>query len=658
MLSLKLALRNLQKSKSSFLPFLIASVTMFVMLFVVTAMSISPTVSKLPGGDAVSQLLIFAMIILAIFSGIILIYSYRFLQLQRSKEFGLYDILGFGKGRIMSVSSLELLFSFLMTVAIGSLVGVALSKVLFLIFVRMIGGKYFDLVLSPQAFGIVIFVFAVIFLLLLIQGAFIIWKSSSLDLLREESKGEREPRSNGFVAFLGLAFLIAGYVIALRVSNPIQALLNFFLAVLLVILGTYFFYISFTIWYLKWRKKRDSYYKPHNFITISSMLYRMKQNAAGLANITILLTMTLVTVVVTSGIFIGTSQYVNQSFPKEAKIVSYDSSVRANQLEDQVNTAAKQAGITSISHLTAVRPVTDVLLNGQIENNVITISPKAQIGSLSSAWTLDFITQSDLKKLGNAVPNLQAHQVAVYGFTLNTQSSQRLEWGDKKFEIKTQLDSVNNFPRPNAEKSLLIVVADESVLDSMQKSVQLDEKMKESGLQSFHPMVQAFFDISKNDQDKLQAQFNKLPTSNVGISFRSQAVGQANSFIGSFLFIGFVLGISFILGAALIIYYKQISEGQQDKRSYRILQEIGLSKEQVNKTIKSQVKMIFFMPIIVTVIHFTFAYRMISELIKLFGIIDNGLILVISFISILVLSLMYYLIYRITSKIYSKIVER
>ncbi|MCL2677114.1 MAG: ABC transporter permease, partial [Streptococcaceae bacterium] len=176
MLSLKLALRNLQKSKSSFLPFLIASVTMFVMLFVVTAMSISPTVSKLPGGDAVSQLLIFAMIILAIFSGIILIYSYRFLQLQRSKEFGLYDILGFGKGRIMSVSSLELLFSFLMTVAIGSLVGVALSKVLFLIFVRMIGGKYFDLVLSPQAFGIVIFVFAVIFLLLLIQGAFIIWK--------------------------------------------------------------------------------------------------------------------------------------------------------------------------------------------------------------------------------------------------------------------------------------------------------------------------------------------------------------------------------------------------------------------------------------------------------------------------------------------------
>ena len=255
------------------------------------------------------------------FAGIILVYSYRFLQLQRSREFGLYDILGLGKKKIALVSFFELVLSYIAIVIIGTIAGIAFSKFFFLIFINMIGENQFDLAITAGAVFTVALIFLIFFSILLVIGTFIIWKSSSLDLLREESKGEKEPKSNIFMAIIGLLLLIVGYSLAVSVDNPIKALTTFFIAVLVVILGTYFFYISFTVWYLKWRKKRNSYYKPQNFITISSMLYRMKANAVGLANITILLSMSLVTLVVTIGIFVGSTQAVERAYPKEGRYV-------------------------------------------------------------------------------------------------------------------------------------------------------------------------------------------------------------------------------------------------------------------------------------------------------------------------------------------------
>ncbi|MDG6143802.1 FtsX-like permease family protein [Lactococcus formosensis] len=228
MLSLKIATNNMKRGIKSFAPFLMASITMFVLVFVTASIGFSPSIGKLRGGEAVSMLMKFALVILAVFSLMILIYSYRFLQLQRSKEFGLYDILGFGKRKIVNVAFLELFISYLLTLIIGTLLGIAFSKFLFLIFVNLIGGNYFDLQINFNAILLVAFIYLIFFFILMLIGAFIIWKSSSLDLLREASKGEKEPKSNLFLAALALILLASGYSLALTVEDPVSAITRFF----------------------------------------------------------------------------------------------------------------------------------------------------------------------------------------------------------------------------------------------------------------------------------------------------------------------------------------------------------------------------------------------------------------------------------------------
>ena len=248
---------------------------------------------------------------------------------------------------------LELILSYIITLIAGTVCGIAFSKFLFLIFVNMIGGNYFNLVISPTAIILLAFLFLIFFLVLMMIGVWIIWRSSSLDLLREESKGEKEPKSNLFFAIAAVILLAAGYYIALTVDNPISALMKFFIAVLLVIFGTYLFYISFTVWYLKLKKKRASYYKPNNFITTSSMLYRMKANAVGLGNITILLSMTIVTVVISLGVFLGTENVVKTFYTREAQVFTVASNENRQEDIERIKSAAdsKKIDIKNISDL-------------------------------------------------------------------------------------------------------------------------------------------------------------------------------------------------------------------------------------------------------------------------------------------------------------------
>lgn len=687
MLSLKLATSNLRKGFKQFAPFLMACVTMFVLMFVTSSIGLSKSIDKLPGGSAVSQLMTFALVVLAIFGTFILIYSYRFLQLQRSKEFGLYDILGFGKKRIVAVAFLELLMSYLLTVIVGAIVGIAFAKFLFLIYVNLIGGNYFNLIINPLAIVIVAVIFLMIFILLLLIGLVIIWRSSSLDLLKEASKGEKEPKSNIFLALLGVIFLAVGYFLASSVDNPVKALTNFFIAVLAVIIGTYFFYISFTVWYLKWRKKRKSYYKPQNFITISSMLYRMKANAAGLANITILLSMSIVTIVVTLGLFVGTAQSVSQLYPRGAQIsfvnnsnsidnesTTKEKTVKATQpttmsrdmLESLTKNIATRAGV-SLSNLSTLIISNDVSVERQkSSDNQMIIS--GAYGSLvdKNSYYMTLTTLDSLKSLGmNHLPTLSENEVMMQSSAANTGEVQRLSWYGTDFKVTKHLPVVPNFPyATNLSSTALIVFANEKALNA---ALETYNKAVNSGQnQTFVSLTftAAYFDLPQNEQDKFKKAFqsmstnDKLSNQDAQLSFRSDAFQQQRSQIGGFVFIGFVLGISFILGAALIIYYKQLSEGTQDKRSFKILQEVGLSKIEVQKTIKSQVRMIFFLPLVITVIHFAFAYRMIAKIIEIFGINNQLLVAEISGLTILGIGIMYWIIYKITSRVYYKIVER
>lgn len=656
MLSFKLAVQNLKKGLKSFAPFLVASVTMFVLLFVTASIAQSPSLEKMKGGAAVGQMMSFAMWILAIFGGIILIYSYRFLQLQRSREFGLYDILGLGKKKIALVSFFELVMSYIATVIIGTIVGIAFSKFLFLIFINMIGESNFNLAITPASILTVAAIFLLFFAVLLVIGTFIIWKSSSLDLLREASKGEKEPKSNIFMALIGIVLLVVGYGLALNVDNPVKALSTFFLAVLSVILGTYFFYISFTVWYLKWRKKRNSYYKPQNFITISSMLYRMKANAVGLANITILLSMTLVTLVVTIGIFFGTTQTVERSFPKEGQYTVYSQAQTGNQLAQNLQEKADQAGV-GVSNISTALSVEFLMGDGQkAGENTLNISPT---GDQKTAVKFSMTTLQTLKNLNENVAELSDNQINIVDYLGAYPKLKEFNWFGTKYEVNDIMASqdLKNYPiMMNIATPLLLIFPND---EALHQALNAYNKANNDGDQSYQatPSVTVNFDIAEKDQEKLTKIFQNNDGDHT-ISFRSDELKEVKTGIGAFVFIGLVLGISFILGAALIIYYKQLSEGVQDKRSFKILQEVGLSKEQVSKTIKSQVSMIFLLPIAMTIVHFSFAYIMISKLIEIFGIMDSQLILWVSLGTIAALAFVYWLIYKGTSRVYYNIVEK
>ena len=666
MLRLTRAANNIKKGFTSFAPFLMASVTMFVMIFVTASIALSPSIDKLKGGSSLSQIMSFALIVLSIFAVLILIYSYRFLQTQRSKEFGLYDILGFGKTRIVGVAFLELLLSYIITVIVGTICGIAFSKFLFLVFVNMIGGNYFNLVISPGAIIILAILFFIFFLMLMMIGVWIIWRSSSLDLLREESKGEKEPKSNLFFAIAAVILLGAGYYIALTVDNPISALVKFFIAVLLVIFGTYLFYISFTVWYLKLKKKRPSYYKPNNFITTSSMLYRMKANAVGLGNITILLSMTIVTVVVSLGVFLGTENMVKTFYTREAQVFSTSPNENREETIDRIKSAAdsKKIDIDNIADLYYVQDL-QVDRTPSSKEKFITSNKLGAMFDKDSYYATMTTIQS-LQSLGNKkIPSLKDNQVLLIDLSKKNSSRtnpKEVTWYGQTYEVKENLKSVKDFPSSSASaissKNMMIVFANDQALEkalaNFNKAI--------SGQQGFENLANTtiLFDLKPVDEKRFTKAFKEEFKNNKDliISYRSEALQDQRAEIGGLVFVGFVLGISFILGAALIIYYKQLSEGAQDKRSFKILQEVGLSKEEVQKTIKSQVRMIFFLPLVITICHFAGAYLMIEKIIMLFDITDRSIILVISLVTIAILALIYYLIYKATSRVYYKIVER
>lgn len=656
----------MKKGFQAFAPFLMASVTMFVMLFVTASIGLSPTIEKLPGGDSVAQLMGFALLVLIIFSLMILVYSYRFLQLQRSREFGLYDILGFGKASIIKVVFWELLLSYLIATLIGTIVGIAFAKFLYLIFVNLIGGDYFNLIISPLAIVLVAGIYLFFFLLLLVIGAVLILKSSSLDLLREETKGEKEPKSNVFTALLALLFLAAGYFIALTVDNPIVALLRFFIAVLLVIFGTYFFYVSFTIWYLKRKKKQDSYYQPHHFITVSSMLYRMKANAVGLGNITILLSMTVVTVVVSLGVFFGTADMVENQFPKEAQIISTQENNSRAELTALTEQIAAESGVP-IENLSSIYVSQDVEAS-RATSSADQFVTQEELGSMldENHYLMTMTTAESLVSLGNEnVQHLSENQVLLVDLSEGKASSagiKTVNWHGQTYQVAGHLTELKNFPAEmTMSNSLMLVFANEATLNQALSVYNQSNYAENTSGMNESAMTLTLFDLPEADQARFETAFNENQEAQRAyniLTFRSQALQNQKAQIGGFVFIGFVLGISFILGAALIIYYKQLSEGTQDKRSFKILQEAGFSKEQVQKTIRSQVRMIFFLPLLVTVLHFAGAYRMISQMIMLFGVTDGRLTLIISLITLAVLSGIYYLIYKATSRVYYKIVKR
>lgn len=656
MFYLKLAGQNIRKSMGVFAPFVLASLVLFTLICSMFLLMLSP-VMKSMGTGAVSIGL--GIVVLTIFSLIMEIYSFNFLMQQRTREFGLYNMLGMNKKKVALVASIELFFIFLLVIVLGSALAGVFANVLYLIFVNLTNYSDLHFSISPLAFAMTAFLFAVIFFILELLAIRTIGKTSSLILFRASEKGEKEPKGNVLLAALGVLSLGVGYYLSLSSKAAgLAVIYRFFIAVLFVIAGTYLFYISFMTWYLKARRKNKRYfYTPEHFITTSQMIFRMKQHATGLANITLLSVMAFVTIATTTSLYTGMSSMTSRLYPKETSITYpvSDRSQGETVYQQSVLSHFPEKTHDSLSYLTYQA---GLVYDGgeEIVISPVTISDP----DFSKIAFTYFITQDDFRKLGNDLPELAANQVAFIRPS-EKPSLKKLVLGEQTFENVVNLDQAIFPDITNTLNAAVIVVSDDTVLNTVREYY---ESNKPQG----YPVsldYRVFTDLTDEEVASIGQQtgdsYNINDANGEFLGYAMQKSDFNNmllGFTGGFLFTGFLLGISFLLGVALIIYYKQYSEGHEDKKSYKILQEVGMSQKAVKKTINSQTLLVFFMPLAMATLHFFVALVMLKQMLMVFGVVSSSMIYTVSGITLLAVALFYFIIYKWTSRTYYRIIER
>ena len=563
------------------------------------------------------------------------------------------------KKKVALVASIELFFIFLLVIVLGSALAGVFANVLYLIFVNLTNYSDLHFSISPLAFAMTAFLFAVIFFILELLAIRTIGKTSPLILFRASEKGEKEPKGNVLLAALGVLSLGVGYYLSLSSKAAgLAVIYRFFIAVLFVIAGTYLFYISFMTWYLKAHRKNKRYfYTPEHFITTSQMIFRMKQHATGLANITLLSVMAFVTIATTTSLYTGMSSMTSRLYPKETSITYpvSDRSQGETVYQQSVLSHFPEKAHDSLSYLTYQA---GLVYDGgeEIVISPVTISDP----DFSKIAFTYFITQGDFRKLGNDLPELAANQVAFIRPS-EKPSLKKLVLGEQTFENVVNLDQAILPDITNTLNAAVMVVSDDSVLETIRSYYEANNP------QGYQVSLdyRVFTDMTNEEVATLGEQagdaYNISDANGEFIGYVMQRTDFNDllmGFTGGFLFTGFLLGISFLLGVALIIYYKQYSEGHEDKKSYKILQEVGMSQKAVKKTINSQTLLVFFMPLAMATLHFFVALVMLKQMLMVFGVVSSSMIYTVSGITLLAVALFYFIIYKWTSRTYYRIIER
>ena len=660
MFYLKLASTNLKKNHRGYLPFLIS------MLFLVAINTMTQVIVNnegmraLPGGDSASSMFGLGHIVITIFTVIFSFYTNSFLLKQRKKELGLYNILGLGKRELYQLMIWESFLSFFIVLITGLITGVVLSKLAFLVLRRLISvGNEFVFQLLPESLGFVFLLFLGIFFLLLLINCWQIKKTNPISLLHGSKKGEQEPKARWIIAILGLVFLGSGYGIAVTIDSPISALTLFFVAIILVILGTYCLFMAGSIALLKLLKRNERfYYKTNHFISISSMMHRMKQNAAGLASICILSTMVLVTAATTGSLFFGQKDVENTRYPRDVMISTVQQPEKVKAAIEAVS-AEKQAPITKQVYLTSTKSIMFQPKNGNYQ-----LTPLEDFYNSKSATIalISFMTAQEYAKHTDETVNLKDDEIYFYPVSGDVDGNQ-LKLEDQKFKIKKR---INKFPGINQQieltDSFVVILANQSVLEQCLSDWFPKKAVAAENYPEYNFMFNTDLKGEKNQLDFAQTLRNQLNQqlgdSQVRIVDKYTFVSENKIFTGGFFFLGIIFGATFILATALIIYYKQISEGIDDRERFEILQKVGMSHREVKKVIRSQVMMVFSFPLVVAVIHLGFAFPLIKKLLVLFGLVNWKLFLLVCVIVTVIFAILYFVVYRLTARSYYQLVER
>lgn len=656
----KLALTNLRKNHRGYLPFLLS------MLFLVAVNTISLMLVKnegmrtLPGGSSASTMFGLGQVIIIIFTVIFSFYTNSFLLKQRKKELGLYNILGLGKREIYQLLLWESLFSFLLVITSGVITGLVLAKFSFLVLHRMIGaGVNFVFYTSFVSIGLLVALFAVVFLLLFVINCFHIHRTNPITLLQGTKKGEEEPKAHWLLALIGLGCLGSAYWIAVTIEAPLAALSQFFIAVLLVIIGTYFLFTTGSIVLLKLLKKNAGfYYQTNHFISISSMMYRMKQNAAGLASICILSTMVLVTVATTTSLYIGKQDVENGRYPRD---ISISTNQHPEQVEKVIEDVRKEDSLAFSDKVYLTSTQSMMFLKKENRYQYIDIDDFYQVKSAKVAMML-FMTAQEYEKQTNQKAELSQDEVYFYPVS-GTHSGKQLTLSDQTFQIKKRIDA---FPGINQQveltDSFVVVMANQEVINRCLKNwlpknakseLHLPKYSFSFNLQNSGEKQQ--LDVAHTLRNRLQ---QEVGVENFKFDDKATFVSENRLITAGFMFLGIIFGGTFILATALIIYYKQISEGLEDRERFEILQKVGMSHQEVKRVISSQILMVFSFPLLMAIIHLCFAFPLIKKLLILFGLVNGQLFLMVCGVVTIVFAVLYFIVYRLTARSYYQLVER
>ena len=665
----RLAKQNIRNNKSTYIPYIITCIFCIAMIYMMEFLRDCPTLDQaVRQADEVRMIVFTGEIVVEIFCIIFLIYSNSFLMKRRQKEIGLYNILGLERNHIGIVMFLETIITSIGSLAGGIAAGIIGSKLALLLLLKLLHiPSVLGFYISVKGIFTCLFMFGIVFLMILFLNLAKIHLSRPVELLRGNNIGEKEPAAKWLMALIGFICLGAGYYLAVTTESPIKAITIFLLAVILVMAGTYLLFTAGSIVILKFLRRRKSfYYRTGNFISISGMLYRMKQNAIGLASICILSTGVLLMISMTVSIYFGMNDIMLNRYP-------YDVDMSVTSIsEDECQTAIEAFEKAIADNKVPVeKSVEEIYLDIVCSKNgdQILIKPANTIRNSDSVLVLSLLDQAEYERLTGISANLNDGEIfAWYPSTVQKDSVtvDETEFTVKKWLDKNPLTCGEDAVSDNA----VLVVTDEDFkkFDEMRTEMYKGVSSAPAGEDL---TLHLGLDITGSETDKIDfgtpvMEVVKDLKKNGGLSenswitsgIRQQEYESYYADNGSLLFIGIFLGSLFLMGTAMIIYYKQISEGYEDQKRFEIMQKVGLSRREVRSSVRRQILMVFFLPLLMAMLHITMAFPMIRRMLLLFGMTNTKLFIGCTAGTVLIFAVVYGLIYLMTARSYYHIVER
>ena len=652
----KLAISNLIKNRSLYYPFALATIVATAILYSFVSLAYSPNLEASYGGSAARMTLQFGIWVVQIAVLILITYANSFVMKNRSRELGLYSILGMEKRHMLLMTFFEMLYFFLVTVGLGIGLGLFLDKLLFAVLLKFMGMKV--VIASTFQWLNVLTVLAslgVAFALILFLNSTRLLRYSSLHLMREKKAGEKKGRFLGLQTLVGLGLLAGAYYIALTVDKPVSAIATFFIAVLMVIFATYLLFNAGTITLLQFLKRRKKYYyKTQNFISVSNLIFRMRKNAAGLATISILSTMLLVTLVGSINIYVGGKDYLTTLYPKDYNIMITSAKTDKNAaILQAVKEVARGKGLTDAKYEDYSYQFSMI---SKINGNQLTIAETTDGLSVKETQKMIapflVISRQEYEKMTGKTVDLADNEALVYAKNLQINQKQALTINGKLWNIKEHLTT--DFAHGK--------IVNPSGMVSQKNMYMVVNNPSQVGLKSFYTYYIGI--QSSNKQVDLQESiFNALQqqgqeSGNISLSERYRIEKDYQGVIGTLLFIGIFLSTIFLLGTVLVIYYKQISEGYEDREGFIILQKVGLDEKQTKATIRKQIITVFFLPLIFAFLHIAVAFHMLQLIVALLGATNIPLLIQTTITTCGVFLLVYILVFVMTSRSYQKIVAQ